>query len=284
MGDRQSNSTLPAANLNVYVQGAGFPILCLHGHPGSGSSLCVFTDHLCKRFQTIAPDLRGYGKSRFQGNFEMSDHLTDLEALLDRFQIHKCLILGWSLGGILAIELALRLPKRVTGLILVATAAKPRSNHPPIHWQDNLYTGIASGLNWLKPGWKWNIETFGKRSLFRYLLKQHTPLSYSYLAKNAISAYLQTSPAASRALARAMKAGYDRLDALSQIQCPALVLAGAEDRHITVDSSLETAQNLKNCQWQCYANTAHLFPWEIPERVLSDIDRWLQAHPQVIGL
>ncbi|WP_026733911.1 alpha/beta fold hydrolase [Fischerella sp. PCC 9605] len=283
MGDRSHFPNSTTTPLNVYIQGQGFPILCLHGHPGSGSSLSVFTNHLSKRFQTIAPDLRGYGKSRFDGNFDMSDHLTDLEVLLDRFQIQKCLVLGWSLGGILAMELALRLPERVTGIILVATAARPRGNHPPVNWQDNLYTGIASVVNWIKPGWQWNIETFGKRSLFRYLIQQHTTTSYSYIAKDAVSAYLQTSAAATRALYTAIKAGYNRLTDLKQIQCPTLVLAGAQDRHITADASLETARHLSDCQWQCYANTAHLFPWEIPDRVLSDIDFWLEAHPQIVN-
>ena len=51
------------------------PFWALHGHPGSGRSLSVFTNHLSKRYQTFAPDLRGYGKSRFKGNFEMQDHL-----------------------------------------------------------------------------------------------------------------------------------------------------------------------------------------------------------------
>ncbi|MCX7594153.1 MAG: alpha/beta hydrolase [Fischerella sp.] len=282
MGDRSVFPKSTAAVLNVYTQGQGFPILCLHGHPGSGSSLSVFTNHLSRRFQTIAPDLRGYGKSRFDGNFDMSDHLTDLEVLLDRFQIKKCLVLGWSLGGILAMELALRLPERVTGLILVATAARPRSNHPPVNWQDSLYTGIASVVNWIKPGWQWNIETFGKRSLFRYLIQQHTTTSYSYIAKDAVLAYLQTSPAATQALHRAIKAGYNRLADLKQIQCPTLVLAGAQDRHITAEASLETARRLSDCQWQCYANTAHLFPWEIPDRVLRDIDFWLEEHPQIV--
>lgn len=73
------------AQLSVDVQGKGFPILCLHGHPGLGRSLSVFTQHLSQRFQTLAPDLRGYGNSRTQLNFNMIDHLTDLEALLDRF-------------------------------------------------------------------------------------------------------------------------------------------------------------------------------------------------------
>jgi pimeloyl-ACP methyl ester carboxylesterase len=273
-----------AARLNVYIQGQGFPILGLHGHPGTGRSLSVFTNHLSKRYQTIAPDLRGYGKSRWNGNFDMNDHLTDLEALLDRFNIEKCLVLGWSLGGILAMELALRLPERVTGLILVATAAKPRGSHPPITWQDNLYTGVAGLLNYIKPSWQWNIETFGKRSLFRYLVQQHTSTTYNYIAKEAVPAYLQTSPAATRALYSAIQSGYNRLSELPQIQCPSLVLAGDKDRHITSDSSLETAQNLQNSQWQCYSNTAHLFPWEVPQQVLNDIDHWLEEHPQIIGI
>ncbi len=276
------NTSPSAAQLRVYIQGQGFPILCLHGHPGSGSSLCVFTQHLSQRFQTIAPDLRGYGNSRTQLDFEMSDHLIDLEALLDRFQVDRCLVLGWSLGGILAMELALRLPERVTGLILIATAARPYSNHPPISWQDNFYTGLASILNRLQPSWQWNIDAFGKRSLYRYLIQQHTPTAYRYLAADALSAYLQTSAAAQRALSNALKAGYNRLEYLHQIQCPTLLMAGAADRHITPESSLETARHLQDCQYRCYPNTAHLFPWEIPNQVLSDIDHWLDLHPHVV--
>ena len=269
--------------LNVYVQGTGFPILCLHGHPGSGSSMSVFTQHLAQRFQTLAPDLRGYGKSKFGGDFLMSQHLVDLEALLDRFEINRCLVLGWSLGGILAMELALRLPERVSGLILVATAARPRGNHPPISWQDNLYTGIASIFNWLQPGLHWNIETFGKRSLFRYLIQQHTPTTYQYLASEAMSAYLQTSGVATRSLNKALKGGYNRLGELQKIQCPSLVLAGAADRHITAESSQETAKHLNGSQWHCYPNTAHLFPWEIPNQVIRDIDNWIALNPQVVS-
>ncbi|MEH2006023.1 alpha/beta fold hydrolase [Nostoc sp.] len=281
MSDRHHHTT--ARRLNVYIQGQGFPILGLHGHPGTGRSLSVFTNHLSKRYQTFAPDLRGYGKSRYNSNFDMNDHLTDLEALLDRFKIEKCLVLGWSLGGILAMELALRLPERVTGLILVATAAKPRGSHPPITWQDNLYTGVAGLLNYIKPSWQWNIETFAKRSLLGYLIQQHTPTTYNYIATEAVPAYLQTSPAATRALYSAIQSGYNRLLDLPQIQCPSLVLAGEQDRHITSDSSLETARHLQNSQWQCYPNTAHLFPWEVPQLVLNDIDHWLEEHPQVIG-
>lgn len=245
--------------------------------------MAVFTDHLSQRFWTIAPDLRGYGNSKTQQPFEMADHLTDLQALLDRLHIDRCLVLGWSLGGILAIELALQSPEQITGLILVASAARPRSNHPPVTWQDNLYTGIASVINKLDPGNPWNIETFGKQSLYRYLIQRHTPEAYQYLARDAVSAYLQTSRFATQALNQSLRLGYNRLPELAQIDCPTLVLAGADDRHITAQSSLETAEQLSRCQSHCYPGVAHLFPWEVPAEVLADIDQWIDQNPEVIG-
>ena len=60
-------------DLNVEIRGQGYPILCLHGHPGSAASMSVFTDVLSQKYQTIAPDLRGYGKSRHRGNFDQAN-------------------------------------------------------------------------------------------------------------------------------------------------------------------------------------------------------------------
>ncbi|MDX2228108.1 MAG: alpha/beta hydrolase [Leptolyngbyaceae cyanobacterium bins.349] len=273
---------MEGVELRVLIQGTGYPVLCLHGHPGTGASMAVFTQHLSTRFKTLAPDLRGYGKSQTRNDFTMTDHLLDLDRLLDRYQIDRCLILGWSLGGILAIEMALRSPQRVSGLILVATSARPWGNHPAITWQDNVLTGVASILNWLDPGRQWVIDNLGRRSLYRYLIQQHTSDAYRYLAAAALPAYLQTSQPATRALFRAIRQGYNRLADLRQIQVPCLVLAGACDRHITAASSQEMVHYLPQAQWRCYSNAAHLFPWEIPNQVLTDIDQWLQQFPQVV--
>ncbi len=274
---------MPAIALHVLEQGNGYPILCLHGHPGSGQSMAVFSQHLAQRFRVLAPDLRGYGRSQVPHRFTMLDHLDDLERVLDQAQSDRCLILGWSLGGILAMEMALRSPNRVSGLILIATSARPWGNHPPISWQDNALTGIAALVNQLVPGWQPNIDWVGKQSLFRYLIQQHTPTSYSYLAKAAVPAYLQTSRHATQALYGAIQQGYNRLADLPQIQCPCLVLAGECDRHITAASSEEMLKYLPHAQWICYPSTAHLFPWEIPTQVMTDIDRWLQEFPQVVS-
>ncbi|NEQ50057.1 MAG: alpha/beta hydrolase [Leptolyngbya sp. SIO3F4] len=251
--------------------------MCLHGHPGTGRCMDVFTGDLSANFQTIAPDLRGYGRSRATDAFSMEQHLDDLCALLDKLD-QPCLILGWSLGGILAIELTLRHPKKIAGLILVSTAARPMGRHPKITWQDNLFTGIAGIVNWLFPGWPWNINTLGQRSLFRYLVSQHSVQAYRRIAQEGTPAFVQTSVFANRALNASLKQGYNRLGDLHNIYQPCLMLAAVNDVHITPESSRETAVALPNCEWHLYDNVAHLMPWEIGERLCQDIRQWLQRY------
>ncbi len=253
------------------------PILMLHGHPGNADCMAVFAEAVAGMHPCVAPDLRGYGRSQVADPFVMGDHLQDLELLLNRLGWQECLVLGWSLGGILALELALRLPERVKGLVLVATAACPRSDHPPTDLWDQVNTGIASLLNWAWPGWDWNIETFGRRSLYRYLIQQHTPTAYRYLAQSALPAYLHTSQQANQALRTALRQGYNREGELHRICIPVLLMAAEQDRHITLSSSAATAQALPKCTWIAYPNTAHLFPWEIPDQMGQDLRQWLSA-------
>jgi pimeloyl-ACP methyl ester carboxylesterase len=276
-------------------------VLCLHGHPGNSEAIQTFVSYFRERdLETIAPDLRGYGSNQVQTSFTMSAHIDDLWNLLMRDQADledgkstEYLILGWSLGGILAIELALQnlansldpqIKPRITGLILIATAAKPRSSLPKIAWWEyaNLVTAVILHLalsqvfskSSTKP--RWHIDLFGKRSLISYLIQQHTETAYDHIATTGAKAYLQTSRYAHRALSQALRQGYDRTQDLAKIQIPCLAIAAEQDRHITAASTAETAHLLPNCEFICYPHTAHLLPWEIGDRLLADIDAWIE--------
>jgi pimeloyl-ACP methyl ester carboxylesterase len=251
-------------------------LLCIHGHPGNGNCMQVFSEYFCALgYETLTPDLRGYGKFRVRQSFMMSDHLNDLSSLIQQEQYcdRQFILLGWSLGGILAIELALQFPDRIAGIILIATAAKPRSSHPPVAWHEVANTGLAVLLSWVFPTWQFPKQ-LGQRSLLNYLIQTHSDRTYAYIAKYGAPAFLQTSRQATTALSSALRQGYDRTNALAKIAQPCLVIAGASDRHITADSSQETAALLPKSTWICYPQVAHLLPWEIPDRLLADIHAW----------
>ncbi len=277
-------------------------VLCLHGHPGNSEAMQIFAQYFhAQGIRAIAPDLRGYGNCKATLSFTMSDHIQDLWDLLksdlqseqqDLSNEHpktEYLILGWSLGGILAIELALRaaeqqnlsqnnLIPKITGLILIATAAKPRSSLPKVAWWEYANLVIAVALHWIVPKQRWHIEWFGKRSLIKYLIQQHTQGAYDQISHTGARAYLQTSRYAQEALMQALRLGYDRTGDLAEIQIPCLAIAAEQDRHITAASTLETAKLLPNCEFISYPNTAHLLPWEIGDRLLADIDAWCDRH------
>ena len=277
-------------------------VLCLHGHPGNSEAMQIFAQHFHDRgVRAISPDLRGYGNCKAIATFTMLDHIQDLwdllesdhqsaqqDALNDQSST-EYLILGWSLGGILAIELTLRAMEfrgssqnnfspKIIGLVLIATAAKPRSSLPKIAWWEYVNLVIAVGLHWIVPKRRWHIEWFGKRSLIKYLIQQHTKSAYDQISHTGAKAYLQTSRYAQRALMQALRQGYDRTNDLSKIQVPCLAIAAEQDRHITAASTLDTAKLLPNCEFICYPNTAHLLPWEIGDRLLTDIDTWCDRH------
>jgi pimeloyl-ACP methyl ester carboxylesterase len=253
-------------------------LLCIHGHPGNGACMQVFSEYFCAQgISTLAPDLRGYGKFRVQQDFAMHDHLEDLSGLIEQEQYRdrQFILLGWSLGGILALELALKFSDRIVGMILIASAAKPRSDHPTVARHEEVNTAVAVLLSWVFPTWQLPKQ-IGRRSLLNYLIQTHSDRTYAYIAKYGTSAFLQTSRQASAALRQALRQGYDRTEELAKISQPCLVIAGAADRHITPASSQETAQLLPHSTWICYANVAHLLPWEMPDRLLADIHTWLR--------
>lgn len=103
--------------------GDGPPLLLVNGYAATGADWDpTFVELLCASHRVICPDNRGLGGSALgEGELTVEAMAADLEALLDRLEIERTAVAGWSMGGFVAQRLARRVPDRVTALALIAT-------------------------------------------------------------------------------------------------------------------------------------------------------------------
>jgi pimeloyl-ACP methyl ester carboxylesterase len=107
--------------------GAGPAVVLVHGHPFDRTMWRPqLTPLVDAGFRVVAPDLRGYGTSRATaGAVAMSELADDVAGLLQQLGIEKAAVVGLSMGGLVAMELALAAPSSIWALGLVATTAQP---------------------------------------------------------------------------------------------------------------------------------------------------------------
>jgi len=101
------------------------PLLLLHGFTGSSSSWADLMPRFSKQFSVNAVDILGHGRSASPPDFErytMPHVAADLIALLDAWQIEQTALLGYSMGGRLALYLACHYPNRFSHLILESSS------------------------------------------------------------------------------------------------------------------------------------------------------------------
>lgn len=115
---------LNGVDYHVEESGQGFPLLLLHGFTGSASTWAPLSTIIGKVSRMIMPDIIGHGLSSSPKNLERYDILNvaaDLNLLLDRLGIKKIDLLGYSMGGRLAITFAVNYPEKVRKLVLEST-------------------------------------------------------------------------------------------------------------------------------------------------------------------
>jgi pimeloyl-ACP methyl ester carboxylesterase len=100
-------------------QGSGPPLLLIHGISGTAASWWPIVDDLSPYFTPIAPDLRGHGGSSAPASgYLYADYAADVDALLADLGIDQPLILGHSLGGLVALWWARSQPDRAAALLI----------------------------------------------------------------------------------------------------------------------------------------------------------------------
>ncbi len=107
--------------MHVLVEGSGPALLLLHGFTGSAETWRPFLPELARRHRIIAPDLIGHGRTAAPDDAEryrMGECVADLLALLDRLGVEDFAVLGYSMGGRVALHLALAAGERARTLVL----------------------------------------------------------------------------------------------------------------------------------------------------------------------
>jgi esterase len=135
--------------LNYQQLGQGTPILLIHGLFGSLENLNMVAKPLSEHYQVISVDVRNHGDSFHQENMAYSTLVQDIITLLDHLAIKRCAILGHSMGGKIAMQVALEYAERVEKLIIADIAPV---DYPPHHLE------IIKGLQAI------NLKLVTKRS------------------------------------------------------------------------------------------------------------------------
>jgi 3-oxoadipate enol-lactonase len=105
------------AKLHYDVAGTGPPLVLLHGGLWDGRLWDDQMEAFVARFRTVRPDFRGFGRSDpAEREFNLTE---DLVTVLDEEGIDRAAVVGLSLGGYVALDIALARPDRVTRLVLV---------------------------------------------------------------------------------------------------------------------------------------------------------------------
>jgi pimeloyl-ACP methyl ester carboxylesterase len=118
---------LPVRGIRLYYEehGNGPPVLCVHGTGSSARTWDASVSELARAGRTIVYDRRGCARSERSVRYNdtsVEEHADDAAALLHSLSAEPAAVIGRSYGGGIAIDLALRYPERVRGLVLLEAA------------------------------------------------------------------------------------------------------------------------------------------------------------------
>ena len=250
-----------------YVEaGSGPPLLLLHGLNGSTFGFRLLTPYLTSRFHVIALDLMGFGYSErpLHRDYSLSAQARLVAGFLDALGIRKASVLGHSLGGAVAMHLALQFPDRVDRLVLVSSAADTETRR-----------GLRSS-RLVRPLLPLVAVFTVQNKRFRRMSLRSACYDPSFLTSEIVEGYL--APTRVRGHLRALGAMMvdrrkDPVLDLSAISQPTLILWGAADRWLPVSHGGRLMALIPNSRMEVIEGAGHLVLEEQPEesaRVLTD--------------
>lgn len=132
--------------INMYyeIHGSGKPVILLHGGLGSGE---MFGDHLAaftEQHQVILPDLQGHGRTADTSRpLDAGEMAKDVAALIDHLGLEKPNVVGFSLGGGVALRLAILAPEKIGRLVATSAAIRRSAIYPEMLEQQKQVNAAA---------------------------------------------------------------------------------------------------------------------------------------------
>src|SRR5437867_11209342 len=123
-------------NLYFATYGAGRPLILLHGGLGSGEMFGPVLPALAERHQVIAVDLQGHGRTAdIDRPLDVRLMADDIAALIDHLGLDQPDLVGYSLGGWVALHTAAKYPAKVGRLVAASANLRPDPIHPEMRAQ-----------------------------------------------------------------------------------------------------------------------------------------------------
>jgi len=230
----------------AYVdRGEGDALVLLHGLGGDHKEFDLFIPVFTRYFRVLAVDLPGHGQTMMPDKiYTPYDHAQHIISLLDKLRIRKVNVLGLSMGGAIAIELALNYPERIRKLILVSTSARIAKS-----------PGESVIMRWIKA-----YEEGGWEAYFNEEIK--SIFHPNFLKKN-YEAIMKLKDAWKErkfdTIIWAVKGleNWDKTDKLSKINIPTLIIHGDSDMIIPVDEAKILHKKVSTSKLHIFEEAGH---------------------------
>jgi pimeloyl-ACP methyl ester carboxylesterase len=247
------------ARVRVFGAGAGPALLLVHGFGGAAWNFDELAELLPGR-RLLIPDLPGHGGSAPLAAPSLAGFADVLADVLAAEGIDQTDVLGHSLGGVVALRLAVRHPERVRRLILAAPAgisSATRVAELTIALVGLIQPGRIAGRR--------ADRIARSRRLRRYVFAPFEVSNPDVLSERAVHGFLRGPTMHTDALGAglALSADDPRRD-LDRVRAPALVLWGARDRQVPIEDGFEYARRL-GARLRTIADCGHLLIGERPD-------------------
>ncbi len=256
--------TLRTGDVELYCEdrGRGELVVLLHGLGSSSADWEPQLDALAPRYRTIAIDMRGSGRSRASGPFSVATFAADVAAVIDHLGAGPAHVIGLSMGGMVAVQLALDHPHAVRTLTIINSgpALVPRTTKE--RGAIALRLAIARVL--------------GPAVMGRLLAKPLFPRpDQATLRARFIERMAHNDKRAYAATQRAL-VGFDVSPRIGSIRVPTLVVAADRD-YTPVAHKEEYARKMPDARVVTLAG-GHALPVEDPGKLQPVLDAFLAEH------